>query len=199
MGLLQFDQIFRQMGFPVRHPLREPNSSADSLMAATHRELATLNADMMGAQAYLGQFGRGSGAKGPVRGSRRLFRDLIDNAAQPILILDPRPGLHIVDFNDAYAAVSMTERSRVVGDKLFNVFPDNPELPDADGVSSLYESLRTCAQSGRAHRMAVIRYDIQDRAGQFVKRHWQPVKPPIFDARGRLVFLAHHSGEAVEA
>lgn len=198
MGFLDFDRVFRQMGFPVRRRLCEPHAATGSLMAATHRELAILSADMMGAQSYLGEFGPGSGARGPARGDRRLFRDLIEDTARPFLILDPRPGLHIVDFNDAYAAVSMTDRRRVAGEKLFDVFPDNPDIPDADGVSNLYESLKRCAQTGRAHRMQLQRYDIQDPAGQFLKRHWRPVNTPIFDDKGRLVFLVHHVGGAVE-
>ncbi|MDB5725216.1 MAG: diguanylate cyclase [Novosphingobium sp.] len=199
MGLLDFDRVFKQMGFPVRRPLGESHAATDSLMAATQRELAILSADMMGAQTYLGQFGPGSGAQTRGRGDRRLFRNLIEDAAQPFLILDPRPGLHIVDMNDAYAAVSLTDRRRVAGDKLFDVFPDNPDLPDADGVSNLYESLKRCAQSGREHRMALQRYDIQDPTGQFLKRHWLPVNTPIFDEKGRLVFLVNHVGGAVEA
>jgi hypothetical protein len=199
MGLLDFDRVFKQMGFSVRRPLGEPHAATDSLMAATHRELAILSADMMGVQSYLGQFGPGSGAQMRGRGDRRLFRNLIEDAVQPYLILDPRPGLHIVDMNDAYAAVSMTDRRGVAGDKLFDVFPDNPDLPDADGVSNLYESLKRCAQTGREHRMALQRYDIQDPTGRFLKRYWQPVNTPIFDDKGRLVFLAHHVDRLAEA
>lgn len=197
MGLLDFGQVFRQMGSPVRQ-LRELHAGPDCLMAATHRELAILSAEMMGAQSYLGEFGSGSGANGPAWGDRRLFRDLIEDNAQPILILDPRPGLHIVDCNEAYSAVSMTERRRIAGEKLFDVFPDNPDIPDADGVSNLYESLKRCAQTRRAHRMQVQRYDIQDRTGRFLKRHWRPVNTPIFDDKGRLVFLVHHVSGAGE-
>jgi hypothetical protein len=199
MGLLDFDQVLRQMGFPVRRGLREPHAAPESLMASTHRELAILSADMMGAQSHLGQFGPGTGANGPARSDRRLFRNLIEDSKQPFLILDPRPGLHIVDFNDAYAAVSMTDRRRVAGEKLFDVFPENPDIPDADGVSNLYESLKRCAQSGQAHQMRLQRYDIKDASGRFLKRHWRPVNSPIFDEKGRLVFLVHHVGGAVEA
>lgn len=198
MGLLVFDQMFRQMGFPVRRGLREPHLATESLMAATRRELALLSADMMGVQAHLGQFGSGTGANRPARSDRRLFRDLIEDSVKPFLILDPRPGLHIVDFNAAYAAVSMIDRRRVAGEKLFDVFPDNPDIPDADGITNLYESLKRCAQSGRTHRMQLQRYDIQDRSGQFLKRHWRPVNSPIFDEKGRLVFLVNHVAGAVE-
>lgn len=199
MGLLDFDQVFRRMGRPLGRRLPALHPATGSLMADTRRELVMLSAELMGAQSYLGEFGLGTGSSRPTRGDRRLFRDLIEDADQPYLILDPRPGLRIVDFNDAYAAVSMTDRRRVAGGKLFEVFPDNPDNPDAEGVSNLYESLQRCAQTGRAHRMPVIRYDIQNPEGRFVKRHWQPVNTPIFDDKGHLVFLVHHvAGGAVE-
>lgn len=192
MGLLDF-RVFRRMGEPIGQRLPERQPASGSLMAATRRELAILAADIMGAQSYLGEFGPGAGRF--TRGERRLFRDLVEQADQPVLILDPRPGLHIVDFNDAYAAVSLIDRRRAVGGKLFDVFPDNPDMPDADGVANLYESLQRCAQSGRAHRMRVIRYDVCGPDGQFVKRHWRPVNSPIFDDTGRLAFLAHQVAE----
>ena len=84
------------------------------------------------------------------------------------------------------------------GEKLFDVFPDNPDVPNADGVSNLYESLKHCAQSGQAHRMQLQRFDIRDRTGKFVKRHWRPLNSPLGDEKGRLVFLVHRIGGAAE-
>jgi hypothetical protein len=52
--------------------------------------------------------------------------------------------------------------------------------------------LKTVAQTGRPHAMAVQRYDIRDPTGAFVERHWQPINMPIHDAQGRLMFLLHH-------
>jgi hypothetical protein len=198
MGFLGFDRVFGEVVCPIPRRVSEPYAAHESLMAATHREIAILGADMMGAQAYLGQFGPGDGAEGPARSDRRLLRPLLDEAAEPVLIVDPRPGLHIVDFNAAHAAVSMIDRRHALGEKLFDVFPDNPDLPNADGVSNLYESLQQCARSGRTHRMRLQRFDMRDRTGLFVKRHWRPVNSPLCDDKGRLVFLVHRIGEAVE-
>jgi PAS domain-containing protein len=108
------------------------------------------------------------------------------------MLLDPGPGLQIVDINTAYAEATLTDRDSVVGRSLFEVFPDNPDEPLADGVSNLYASLRTVAQTGRAHAMAVQRYDICDPDGSFIERHWQPINSPIHDENGRLAFLLHH-------
>ncbi|MDA9473789.1 hypothetical protein XI03_04515 [Bradyrhizobium sp. CCBAU 65884] len=108
------------------------------------------------------------------------------------MLLDPGPGLVIVDVNDAYAAATLTSRAEIVGRSLFEMFPDNPDDPLADGVSNLYSSLRIVGETGRAHAMAIQRYDIRDPGGTFVERHWQPINSPIHDTTGHLVYLLHH-------
>jgi PAS domain-containing protein len=108
------------------------------------------------------------------------------------MLLDPGPGLLIVDINDAYAVATFTSRRDVVGRSLFEIFPDNPDNPLADGVSNLYTSLRIVAETGRPHAMKIQRYDIRNPSGAFVERHWQPINTPLHDGAGRLVFLLHH-------
>ena len=68
------------------------------------------------------------------------------------MLIDPGPGLKIVDVNDAYAKATFINRDDVVGKSLFDIFPDNPEDALADGVSNLYSSLRTVAQTVQTTR-----------------------------------------------
>ena len=114
------------------------------------------------------------------------------------MLLDPGPGLHIVDVNDAYAEATFITRGDVVGKSLFEVFPDNPDEVLADGVSNLYSSLRTVAQTGQPHAMAIQRYDIRNPVGEFVERHWQPINTPIHDKDGHLIFLLHHMEDVTD-
>ena len=108
------------------------------------------------------------------------------------MLIDPGPGLKILDINDAFAAATFIRRDDVVGKPLFEVFPDNPELETADGVSNLYQSLSMVVQTGEPHAMAAQRYDIRGPDGQFVERHWQTLNTPIHDDTGKLVCLLHH-------
>ena len=71
------------------------------------------------------------------------------------MLLDPGPGLNIVDINTAYAAATFITRSDVVGKSLFEIFPDNPNDALADGVSNLYTSLKIAAQTGQPHAMSI--------------------------------------------
>jgi PAS domain-containing protein len=162
-------------------------------MEAMRRELTMFASDMIGAQAYLGQCGKGGTAPARLsRAERRRFQVLVEESPLPCLIIDPRPGLHIVEVNGAFAAATMTRRDGILGQKLFHTFPDNPDRPEAEGVSNLYDSMKAVAQSGRPRTMPVLRYDLQDAQGVFVERHWRPRIAPIFDDGGRLLYLLNH-------
>jgi len=154
-----------------------------SMLRSTQRELALLEAKSSGVSSI---------ASLKEHRSISEFRGEFEKSPHLYLVLDPRPGLHIVDVNDAYARATMIDRGGVCGEKMFNVFPDNPDDPTADGVSNLYDSLQTAAKSGRPHAMMVQRYDVRDPNGKFVERHWRPVNTPLLDERGRLIYLLHH-------
>jgi hypothetical protein len=93
------------------------------------------------------------------------FREEFADSPQAYLLLDPRPGLHIVEANAAYARATMIDPTAVAGQRLFNVFPDNPDDPLADGMSLLLRSLQIAAGTGLRHRMKVQRYDVRDAEG----------------------------------
>jgi PAS domain-containing protein len=163
-----------------------------ALLISAQRELAMLDSALLGTQldSRLPAVAKGYSSRGnSLVGS---FQDQFENSPHPYLVVDPRPGLRIVDINDAYSQATMTKRAAVAGCPLFEVFPDNPDLSDADGVSNLYASLRAAADSGRPHAMPIQRYDIRDPDGRFVERYWRPLNTPVFDAEGRLVYLLHH-------
>lgn len=168
------------------------------VMDATRRELALLASDLMGVQSYLGQLPLGGGMGNPRRASRQLFRDIIEESPMPFMVIDPRPGLHIVEINRPYGAATLTEPGQVCGSKLFDIFPDNPDLADADGVGNLYDSLRKAAESAQRHTMAVQRYDVRRADGVFVEKYWRPMNTPIFDERGDLAFLLHQAMDVTE-
>lgn len=56
------------------------------------------------------------------------FQQEFETATTPLLLIDPRPGLHIVDANHCYASATMIEEGKVAGERLFDIFPDNPTI-----------------------------------------------------------------------
>ena len=107
----------------------------------------------------------------------------------PCMLLDPGPGLHIIGINEAYAKATMTAPADLRGQCLFDVFPDNPDDPLANGVANLYSSLTIAARHAEPHAMAIQRYDIRDRHGNFAERYWRPINTPLFDDNGVVLAL----------
>ena len=60
------------------------------------------------------------------------FQALFESAPDLYLVLDPE--LTIVAVSDAYLRATMTTRDGILGRHLFEVFPDNPEDPEATGI-----------------------------------------------------------------
>ncbi|MGZ3323346.1 MAG: PAS domain-containing protein [Xanthobacteraceae bacterium] len=162
----------------------------EGLLKSARRDLAMLESALSGAEGS--PIGARRRRHGDAQTIRQQFQPEFDASPHPYMLLDPAPGLRIVDINDAYARATLTNRDDVVGHSLFEIFPDNPEDALADGVSNLYTSLRTVVKTSQPHAMAIQRYDIRDPQGQFIERHWQPINSPIHDRDGVLIYILHH-------
>src|SRR5215469_6073417 len=87
------------------------------------------------------------------------FQVLFRKSAQLQLLLDP--SFVILDGSDAYLAATMTERERIVGHHLFEIFPDNPDDSHADGVNNLRSSLLRVMQTRAPDAMPIQKYDVR--------------------------------------
>ncbi len=169
--------------------------SIQEMLVACRRELALLEAELLGAQVA------------PVRSSANSawrehqhagsFRSDFDSSPHPCMVLDPHPGLTILDINDAHYEATHSSRD-AIGRPLFEIFPDDPANSGAEGVCSLYASLRAAADSGRRQTMPAHRYDVRAADGRFRERYWRSETMPLVDEEGRLLFLLH-KGEDVTA
>jgi hypothetical protein len=90
----------------------------------------------------------------------------------PHLLLSPE--LVIEAVSDAYLHATLTQRERLVGQYMFDAFPDNPQTPDANGMHNVRASFRQVLATGQPHQLAQQHYDVLDpeRPGQFVERYW---------------------------
>src|SRR5690349_23077585 len=107
------------------------------------------------------------------------FQQLFESAPGLYLIL--HPDLSIIAVSDAYLKATLTKREEILGRGLFEVFPDNPEDPNADGVAKLQASLQNVLNNKKPHRMAVQKYDIRRPDGSFEVRYWNPLNTPVLD------------------
>lgn len=160
-----------------------------TLLSSAKRELALLNSEISGANLSPVPPKRPSGERGSMIDQ---LRPGFETSEHPYMLIDPGPGLKIIDINDAYARATFTNRRDIAGQPLFEVFPDNPAIKTADGISNLYASLSSVVETGQPDAMTVQRYDVRDGSGQFVERYWQAINTPIHDADGRLIYLLNH-------
>lgn len=171
-------------------------TTLQGLVAAAERELALLDAAEAG---VLGRWERISPQARKAAEARALdwFRQTYGEAPALAALIDPKPGLPLVDFNVSYAIATGVIWEEVAGKPLFEIFPENPAEPAADGVANLYASLRKVAESGREHAMPLQRYDTQSADGEWVERWWRPVNRPVLDD-GELIFLLNLVEDATE-
>ena len=130
----------------------------------------------------------------PVKDDRTMpFRVLFESAPGLYLVLTPDE-FSIVAVSEAYLRATMTERSDIMGRKLFDVFPDDPNDPAADGVRNLRASLERVKTKRTADVMKVQRYPVrrpENEGGGFEERFWSPINSPVFADNGELIFIIH--------
>lgn len=111
---------------------------------------------------------------------------LFDQAPNPYLLLDS--DFTIVGMNRAYLAATMRERAEIVGRKIFDAFPSEP---DSASDQMLRKSLETVVQTGQMDHLPLIPYPIARRDGSFEERFWSATHTPIVGEGGKLFILQH--------
>lgn len=109
----------------------------------------------------------------------------------PSMLLVLSPSLHILTASDLYLEATQTKRERIVGQFIFDAFPDNPDFPEADGVKNINASLQEVLRTKKAHYMEVQRYDVPDinNPGAFIHRYWDPSHTPVLDDGGEISYI----------
>lgn len=119
----------------------------------------------------------------------------------PDLYLMLLPDLRIIEVSDAYLRATMTSREAIIGRDIFDVFPDDPSDPQADGVASLRASLTRVLLERTPHKMPVQRYPMRRPAsegGQFEERFWSPLNAPVLGADGKVAWIIHRVEDVTE-
>ncbi|MEV4331914.1 SpoIIE family protein phosphatase [Streptomyces sp. NPDC049597] len=118
------------------------------------------------------------------------YQALFAATPSPYLVLGP--DLVILDVNAAYCHATGRSREDLVGQYIFDAFPDNPADPHADGVRNLSASLHRVLRSGEPDTMAVQKYDIPvPGSGAFEERWWSPINTPVLGPDGQVAWIIH--------
>jgi signal transduction histidine kinase len=130
------------------------------------------------------------------------FQGLFESGPGLYLVLSPQQPYQIVAVSDSYLKATMTSREEILGRNLFDVFPDNPDNPNATGVRNVRASLEAVIRTGRPDIMAVQKYDIrrpQAEGGDFEERYWSPINSPAYFPKGTLRYIIHHVEDVTES
>lgn|GEM_PF-3567327 len=120
------------------------------------------------------------------------FQVLFESSSGLFLVLTP--DLTIAAASNSYLHATMTRRDDILGRGLFDVFPDNPDDPNATGTHNLKASLDRVLKNRLPDTMAVQKYDMRKPAsegGEFEERYWSPVNTPVCNEEGEILYILH--------
>ncbi|MGV3742436.1 MAG: PAS domain S-box protein [Burkholderiaceae bacterium] len=131
---------------------------------------------------------------------KNYFRAMFEASPEPYIVLTP-DDYRIVAANQARLTVTRTRREDIIGRKLFDLFPDDPNDPSATGVKNLRASLERVKQRREIDIMPVQRYPIrmpEEEGGEFVERYWTPVNSPVLNEDGSIACIIHRVEDVTE-
>ena len=129
----------------------------------------------------------------PVAGVGIDYRIVFDAVPGLYLLIDR--DLNIVTANDAYCRATLTEQAAISGRPLFEVFPDNPGDPNADGVRNLRASLARVMATKVPDEMPIQKYDVRGADGKFEERHWSVSNTPVLGPDGGVALIIHRASD----
>src|SRR6185369_8683651 len=119
------------------------------------------------------------------------FQVLFEASPEVLLVLLPdAPRFTMVAATAARFAATHTSRD-TLGKGLFEVFPDNPDDPEATGMNNLRLSLNRVLATRQPDTMAVQKYDIRGPDGSFEKKYWSPKNIPVLSPAGQVLYILH--------
>lgn len=123
------------------------------------------------------------------RNGNLIYQGIFAHSPCPYLVLTP--DLVIVNANDAFLAIENIQRDNLVNNHLFDVFPEDPDDPTAEGQKKLSESFDRARTSQKPDSM-VLRYDVC-RNGVWHPCFWYPTNWPILDENGAIIAMVQHA------
>lgn len=100
--------------------------------------------------------------------------------AAPTAQLVCTPDLVIVAANRRYRTMVGRGPDALVGRRIFDVFPVNPDDPDADVEPEFRASVARVVATGEADALPPLHHDVAAPDGTFEVRHWSATNHPVF-------------------
>jgi PAS domain S-box-containing protein len=131
-------------------------------------------------------------------GDDLVYRSLFESAPGLYVVLDPHD-YRVMAVSNTYLAMTMRTREELLGRVFFDVFPDDPDNPDASGTANLIASLEHVKATGKKDAMAVQKHPIVNpETGVLEDRYWTPSNSPVFGSEGELSLIIHSTVDVTE-
>jgi two-component system, cell cycle sensor histidine kinase and response regulator CckA len=120
------------------------------------------------------------------------FQLLFEESPDVLVVLLPdSPRFTQVAATRARLHATQTSLEQTIGAGIFELFPDNPNDPNATGTRNLRDSLERVLATRAADTMAVQKYDIREPNGQFQVKYWSPKNIPVLSPAGKVFCTPH--------
>ena len=142
----------------------------------------------------MGQRGGAYVEDGHMKADTPDFRAFFEASPGQYLILSAE--LKIVAVTDVFCRNTMTERAKITGLSVFDVFPDNPADTNTSSAASLRVSLTRVLETRQQDHMGVLKYDLRkpdSEGGGFEERFWNASNTPILGADGEIRWILNQA------
>ena len=108
--------------------------------------------------------------------------------------------LEILAANENHCAMTGKRREAMIGRPLFEVFPANPDAPDANAEAPLRRSVERVRATGAPDQMPVVKHDVEslDAPGGYEERYWQLIHSPLRGADGAVAGILQTARNVTE-
>jgi PAS domain S-box-containing protein len=120
-------------------------------------------------------------------------RALFDASPNAYVLLDS--DITMVAANRAYLRVTMRQSADILGRRLFDAFPSDPDSPSG---KQLRQSFARVLQTGEADHIATIHYPIARDDGSLEDRYWSATHTPLHRPDGGVQFILQHTEDVTE-
>ncbi|RYG48921.1 PAS domain S-box protein [bacterium] len=87
----------------------------------------------------------------------------------------------VLAVSDAYLHATHREREDLIGANLLDAFPEGPSGAEAGSSQAVRGTLLRVAETGQSDVLEELRYDVQNREGEYEERYWRLSTQPLGD------------------
>ncbi|HBX67169.1 MAG: hypothetical protein CL670_10995 [Balneola sp.] len=99
------------------------------------------------------------------------------------------PSFTFIQMNDAYLKMVQKNEKDLIGESLFEQFPENPAQEKPSGVELFKNSFREVIKTKATHSIKKVRYDILQDDGSYSQEYFRVTNAPVFGEDGKIEFI----------